>query len=264
MENIKENYVIYGGVKMPVGYRFRPTDEELVIHYLMRKVHAAPLPASIIPEFDVFETHPWGLPGDIRETRYFFYNENMNKYVGINSKRAAGCGYWKPIGKKKQIVANSKSNEAVGIRKTLGFCERKRHRCHNHYHESTSTTTQTRWLMHEYRLLACQANPTQAFKAEVGNWVVFRIFQKKRRPTQRISDDMGVVSQRSSNCKRNRRLMEEYISAADHRSRRSDPDLTTLSSPSCSSDITHELTSNDNGELDDDQEGHSVSVRINI
>ncbi|KAH0973434.1 hypothetical protein GBA52_025590 [Prunus armeniaca] len=57
------NFVINGGVKMPVGYRFHPTDEELVIHYLKRKVHAAPLPASIIPDFDVFHTHPWGLPG---------------------------------------------------------------------------------------------------------------------------------------------------------------------------------------------------------
>ncbi|KAM1009161.1 hypothetical protein ACFX13_045466 [Malus domestica] len=263
MENIKENYVINGGVKMPVGYRFRPTDEELVLHYLMRKVHAAPLPASIIPEFDVFETHPWGLPGDVRGKRYFFHNENMNKNVGINSKRAAGCGYWKPIGKKKQIVNNSESNEAVGIRKTLVFCERKRRRCHHHHHGSTNTTTQTRWLMHEYRLLASQANPTQVLEKESGNWVVCRIFQKKRRPTQRTSDDMGVVSQRSSNCKKTRRLLEDYISADDH-SRRSDPDLTTLSSPSCSSDITHELSSNDNGELDDDQEGHSVSMPINI
>lgn len=57
------NFVINGGLKLPIGYRFHPTDEELVLHYLKRKVLSIPLPASVIPEFDVFLTDPWGLPG---------------------------------------------------------------------------------------------------------------------------------------------------------------------------------------------------------
>lgn len=59
----RPNFVIQGGFKLPIGYRFRPTDEELVVHYLKRKVFSIPFPASVIPEFDVFQTDPWGLPG---------------------------------------------------------------------------------------------------------------------------------------------------------------------------------------------------------
>ena len=59
----KPGCVINGGIKLPIGYRFHPTDEELLVHYLKRKVLALPLPALVIPEFDVFQTHPWGLPG---------------------------------------------------------------------------------------------------------------------------------------------------------------------------------------------------------
>ena len=59
----RPNFVIQGGFKLPIGYRFHPTDEELVVHYLKRKVFSIPFPASVIPEFDVFQTDPWGLPG---------------------------------------------------------------------------------------------------------------------------------------------------------------------------------------------------------
>ncbi|CAB4275493.1 unnamed protein product [Prunus armeniaca] len=222
------NFVINGGVKMPVGYRFHPTDEELVIHYLKRKVHAAPLPASIIPDFDVFHTHPWGLPGDVREKRYFFYNK-INANEIDDTKRAAGCGYWKPMGKERQIV-DPESSEAVGIRKTLVFSQRKRR-----YHE---TQTKTRWLMHEYQLLSSQAS-----KMELGNWVVYRVFQRKRKP-QRSSD---IIPQ-PSNSKRTRtqRLVEV---------------ITPSSSSSCSSDITH-LSSNAN-RLDHDQEETSSAAADN-
>ncbi|KAF7819374.1 NAC domain-containing protein 83-like [Senna tora] len=72
------SFVVNGGIKLPIGYRFCPTDEELVIHYLKRKVLSHPLPASVIPDFDVFRTHPSSLPGvgDSKEKRYFFSRRN--------------------------------------------------------------------------------------------------------------------------------------------------------------------------------------------
>lgn len=82
--------------------------------------------------------------GDLNEKRYFF---SSRKSVNENkSKRAAGSGYWKPIGKDKQILASG-SNQAVGMRKALIFCEGKR-----------SYGTKTRWVMHEYRLVDSETN----------------------------------------------------------------------------------------------------------
>jgi hypothetical protein len=53
---------------LPIGFRFRPTDEELLLHYLRRKALACPLPAGIIPDADLARLHPWDLlprPGTV-------------------------------------------------------------------------------------------------------------------------------------------------------------------------------------------------------
>ncbi|CAA2938486.1 NAC transcription factor 56-like isoform X2 [Olea europaea var. sylvestris] len=49
--------------QLPPGFRFHPTDEELVVHYLKKKAAAAPLPVSIIAEVDLYKFDPWELPG---------------------------------------------------------------------------------------------------------------------------------------------------------------------------------------------------------
>lgn len=59
----KLNFVKNGVLRLPPGFRFHPTDEELVVQYLKRKVLSFPLPASIIPEVDVCKSDPWDLPG---------------------------------------------------------------------------------------------------------------------------------------------------------------------------------------------------------
>jgi hypothetical protein len=48
---------------LPPGFRFHPTDEELVVHYLCRKVAGQPQPVSIIAEVDLYKFDPWDLPG---------------------------------------------------------------------------------------------------------------------------------------------------------------------------------------------------------
>jgi hypothetical protein len=53
-----------GGVEelrqLPPGFRFRPTDEELVVQYLRRKALGAPLPAAVIPVVrDLYSLDPW-------------------------------------------------------------------------------------------------------------------------------------------------------------------------------------------------------------
>lgn len=48
---------------LPPGFRFHPTDEELVVHYLKKKITSAPLPVAIIAEVDLYKFDPWELPG---------------------------------------------------------------------------------------------------------------------------------------------------------------------------------------------------------
>ena len=48
---------------LPPGFRFHPTDEELILHYLRKKLASTPLPVSIIAEVDIYKFDPWELPG---------------------------------------------------------------------------------------------------------------------------------------------------------------------------------------------------------
>lgn len=76
MNFVKKN----GEVRLPPGFRFHPTDEELVVQYLKRKVFSFPLPASIIPEVDLCKSDPWDLPGQYLFFSFFIYNHNLTKH----------------------------------------------------------------------------------------------------------------------------------------------------------------------------------------
>ncbi|KAL4363693.1 hypothetical protein GQ457_04G036010 [Hibiscus cannabinus] len=63
------NLSLNGLRKLPPGFRFQPTDEELVFQYLKCKVFSYPLPASIIPDLNVCNFDPWDLPGGTEDER---------------------------------------------------------------------------------------------------------------------------------------------------------------------------------------------------
>ncbi|KAK4486049.1 hypothetical protein RD792_008712 [Penstemon davidsonii] len=163
------NLVKNGVLRLPPGFRFHPTDEELVVQYLKRKVLAYPLPASIIPEVDVCKSDPWNLPGDAEQERYFFSTKEVKYPNGNRSNRATGSGYWKATGLDKQIVS-SKNNEIVGMKKTLVF-----------YRGKPPKGLRTDWIMHEYRLV----NNGQE------NWVLCRIFLKRR--NKKKDEEVGSI-----------------------------------------------------------------------
>lgn len=175
MERI--NFVKNGVLRLPPGFRFHPTDEELVLQYLRRKVYSCPLPASIIPEVDVCKADPWDLPGDCAQERYFFSTREAKYPNGNRSNRATGSGYWKATGLDKQIVT-CRGGQVVGIKKTLVF-----------YRGKPPHGTRTDWIMHEYRLVLPEnpasvappeKNATQSPVVPMDNWVLCRIFLKKR------------------------------------------------------------------------------------
>uniref|UniRef100_A0A7N0TPJ3 NAC domain-containing protein n=1 Tax=Kalanchoe fedtschenkoi TaxID=63787 RepID=A0A7N0TPJ3_KALFE len=127
----------------PPGFRFHPTDEELVLYYLKRKVCGRRLKLDIIAETDVYKWDPVDLPGQsklkTRDRLWFFFSHRDRKYPnGTRSNRATHHGYWKATGKDRLITCNSRP---VGLKKTLVF-----------YKGRAPTGTRTDWVMHEYTL----------------------------------------------------------------------------------------------------------------
>lgn len=45
------------------GFRFHPTDEELVMYYLRRKACGKPFRFQAVSEIDVYKSEPWELAG---------------------------------------------------------------------------------------------------------------------------------------------------------------------------------------------------------
>lgn len=51
------------------GFRFHPTDEELVGFYLKRKIQQRPLHIELIKQVDIYKYDPWDLPSK----RYYLF-----------------------------------------------------------------------------------------------------------------------------------------------------------------------------------------------
>ncbi|KAI5651065.1 hypothetical protein M9H77_37070 [Catharanthus roseus] len=164
-------------IRVPIGFRFRPTDEELIIHYLKRKVLSLPFPASIIPEFHVFQTNPLHFPGDPRENRYFFCNRKILPITTIVSVRD-GSGYWKRTGRQRKIISPAANNRVVGTKRSLAFYHYQGKQKHGHGLMSD-------WVMDEYCLLA--PDEQQQNVLQIGDWFVYCIRRKKRKTKNQYS-----------------------------------------------------------------------------
>ncbi|XP_027352865.1 NAC domain-containing protein 83-like [Abrus precatorius] len=157
------SYGIDGNIKLPVGYRFHPTDDVLVSYYLTKKVFAQPFPSQLIPDYDVFQTQPSELPGggkSFYEQKFFFYHTGTRVFENPD-KRVVGSGQWRVV-EKGMDVELAGNNEFIGKKNTLVFWEGKGTRF-----------SKTNWVMHEFQL-APTSNPS-----EMSVWGVYRIFQKK-------------------------------------------------------------------------------------
>ncbi|KAL8150157.1 hypothetical protein V2J09_019965 [Rumex salicifolius] len=165
---------------LPPGFRFHPTDEELIVYYLKNQALSKPCPVSIIPEVDIYKFDPWQLP-DFVENEWYFFTPRDRKYPnGVRPNRATISGYWKATGTDKTIQSG-KTN--VGIKKSLVF-----------YKGRPPKGKKTDWIMHEYRLNDSskahhQIRPLGSMRVPVKNpknilnmlddWVLCRIYRKK-------------------------------------------------------------------------------------
>lgn len=152
---------------LPPGFRFHPTDEELVIHYLCRKCAAQNIAVPIIAEIDLYKYDPWQLPGMALygEKEWYFFSPRDRKYPnGSRPNRAAGTGYWKATGADKPIG----KPKPVGIKKALVF-----------YAGKAPKGIKTNWIMHEYRLANVDRTAGKRTNLRLDDWVLCRIYNKK-------------------------------------------------------------------------------------
>jgi hypothetical protein len=125
------------------GFRFHPTDEELVSYYLKRKVLGRPLKVDAIAEVDLYKIEPWDLPARSRlrsrDSQWYFFSRLDRKHSNrARTNRATNGGYWKTTGKDREVHHGPR---VVGMKKTLVF-----------HAGRAPKGDRTNWVMHEYRL----------------------------------------------------------------------------------------------------------------
>ncbi|KAK3158521.1 hypothetical protein QOZ80_2AG0138240 [Eleusine coracana subsp. coracana] len=198
-------------LKLPPGFRFHPSDEEIITFYLKPKSIDDGFIAHAIGEADINRSEPWELPAMAKmgEKEWYFYCLKGRKYPsGFRANRATKAGYWKATGKDREIYrATSRSRRPVlvGMKKTLVF-----------YKGRAPTGAKTDWVMHEFRLEgsgrpssptvgSSSSNTTAMKSSSKEEWVVCRIYHKssgvKKSPASPfdITTVTGDVDPRSTN-----------------------------------------------------------------
>ncbi|KAI3828740.1 hypothetical protein L1987_02849 [Smallanthus sonchifolius] len=151
---------VNGQSKVPPGFRFHPTEEELLHYYLRKKVAYEKIDLDVIREIDLTKLEPW----DIQDKKY---------PTGTRTNRATAAGFWKATGRDKLIHS---SLRRIGMRKTLVF-----------YRGRAPHGQKSDWIMHEYRLDDNTNITTQEYSygsnmcdsSQEDGWVVCRVFKKK-------------------------------------------------------------------------------------
>ncbi|KAK7848759.1 transcription factor jungbrunnen 1 [Quercus suber] len=154
------------------GFRFHPTDEELVGFYLQRKVDKKPICLDLIKHIDIYKHDPWDLPtGSVGEKEWYFFCRRGKKYKNsVRPNRVTGSGFWKATGIDKAIYSVKEPHECIGLKKSLVY-----------YRGSAGKGTKTDWMMHEFRLPASKStNPsvTKNTTQEAEVWTLCRILKR--------------------------------------------------------------------------------------
>ncbi|VFQ78507.1 unnamed protein product [Cuscuta campestris] len=129
--------------ELPSGYRFRPTDGELVVDYLRKKILDQTMPPNRIRTLNIYESRPIELYQMYRvtakENACYFFTTRKKKYPnGTRTARTTGKGFWKSTTGDQAVVVG---DTTVGWKRSLV------------YHQGTTQeNVKTDWLMQEYTL----------------------------------------------------------------------------------------------------------------
>ncbi|GMI98639.1 hypothetical protein HRI_003533200 [Hibiscus trionum] len=128
------------------GFRFHPTDEEL-IEFLQAKTSDRDSLVQVIDQVpDICQSEPWQLAESSKlqtgdRLWYFIYSP---KYKYPNSKRLNRTtreGYWKPTGNARKVV-DPETGRVIGSKKTLVYYKG----------QCNDNKIKTCWVIHEYEL----------------------------------------------------------------------------------------------------------------
>ncbi|KAI9173377.1 hypothetical protein LWI28_000436 [Acer negundo] len=175
-----------------VGYRFQPTPEELVSHFLKKKSCDPAFTDPTIREVNIYKHHPCELPGlssiQSDEQVWYFFCTLDNKYAKSDrASRTAKGGSWKITGTKRDVKAKH-SNKPIGFKKTLVFYKGR----------NTSKENRTNWVMHEYHEYPRNKDPLLQ-----GKVVVCRIerksYKKHEPPSSAFDEGVNLACNSGNN-----------------------------------------------------------------
>ncbi|KAK2975835.1 hypothetical protein RJ640_022852 [Escallonia rubra] len=189
---------------VPPGFRFHPTDEELVDYYLRKKIASRNIDLDVIRDVDLYKIEPWDLQELCRlgtekeQNEWYFFSHKDKKYpTGTRTNRATAAGFWKATGRDKAIYCK---HDLIGMRKTLVF-----------YKGRAPNGQKSDWIMHEYRLETDENGTTQAtekpalfllkkgvllyveLEIQEEGWVVCRVFKKRIATMRKVCEHESPI-----------------------------------------------------------------------
>ncbi|AEC06578.1 NAC domain containing protein 36 [Arabidopsis thaliana] len=130
-------------IELP-GFRFHPTEEELLDFYLKNMVYGKRSSVEVIGFLNIYRHDPWDLPGlsRIGEREWYFFVPRERKHGnGGRPSRTTEKGYWKATGSDRKIISLSEPKRVIGLKKTLVF-----------YRGRAPGGSKTDWVMNEFRM----------------------------------------------------------------------------------------------------------------
>ncbi|KAM1470446.1 hypothetical protein ACFX11_041166 [Malus domestica] len=177
---IRFTRVEVGGMLLQVGYRFHPTKEELISHYLKLKLRGMDsLVSDAIREINICNYEPWELP-EISliksDDEWYFYNRPIYKKNSRNEvERATATGFWKSTGKEK--IVKDRDNKIIGKKRILTFRQGR-----------GRNAPITNWVMHEFSISQINRNANQR------DFVLCYVKKKSGKNTDVATGDEGESS----------------------------------------------------------------------
>ncbi|MFQ6641425.1 hypothetical protein Gotur_016320 [Gossypium turneri] len=164
---------------MAPGFRFYPTEEELVSFYLHHKLEMERedlnrLMDRVIPIVNIYEFNPWDLPQfsvylchKDPEQWFFFIPWQESEARGGRPKRLTTTGYWKATGSPGFVY--SSGNRPIGVKRTMVF-----------YNGRAPNGVRTEWKMNEYKAIEQGASSISATPTLRHEFSLCRVYKKSK------------------------------------------------------------------------------------